>query len=516
MGRRAWEADRAAGAGPRAAARARVAPRSRRPRRVCAGVLPLAAVAPLWLACDGPRPLNLLLIVSDTLRADAIACGTDATRTPNLCALAERGVRFENAYSNASWTLPSSVALFTGNHPSEYARRQQESNAALDPIGRWFFHVDSSERLCAEALAERGYDAVGFLENGVPFEANVLQGFHAVAVDTLEQDPEALEAIADRLDFDASDERHRWLVPALRYLLDAGQRPFALLEWIRDPHAAYDPPAPQREQLDLEPERLPRPIEFYSRLGSRADPEHGILPLKRYAPRMSMYERVALKRLYLAEVASVDERVGLLLQALDLGGLRDSTLIVFTSDHGEGFGEHGLYLHANSFYGELVHVPLIIAGPGITSGRRVAEPVSHVDLMPTLRELLGVSCLRDDARGRSFRPLLTSAGGSELREHYAVDARPESGDALIEGSYKLIIQPSGEELLFDLANDPEETTNVREAHEDVARAMRTRLHRIRAENAARRMANLAAGGGDPLEDVGAKTLEQLRAIGYLE
>ena len=65
--------------------------------------------------------------------------------------------------------------------------------------------------------------------------------------------------------------------------------------------------------------------------------------------------------------------------------MRDDTLIVFTSDHGEGFGEHGLYLHANSFFSELVHVPLIIAGPGITSGKRVTEPVSHVDLMPTLR-----------------------------------------------------------------------------------------------------------------------------------
>jgi arylsulfatase len=516
MSRRVRRADRPTGERVQDACPRGAAARSRWRRGACTAALLLAAGVAPSIGCGKRSPPNLLLIVSDTLRADALACQGGAARTPNICGLAERGVLFENAYSNASWTLPSSVALFTGNHPSEYARRQEESNIELDPIGKWFFHVDSSEHLCAEALAERGYDAVGFLENGVPLESNALQGFRAVEVDKLDYDAREVQAIADRLGFDASEERHRWLVPALHYLLSAGDRPFALLEWIRDPHAVYDPPEPQRAQLDLDADQLPQPVEFYSRLGSRADPEHGVLPLKRYAPRMTMYERVALKRLYLSEVASVDERVGLLLRALDLGGLRDSTLIVFTSDHGEGFGEHGLYLHANSFYGELVHVPLIIAGPGITSGKRVAEPVSHVDLMPTLRELLGVGCLRGDARGRSFRPLLVSAKASGSHEHYAVDARPEAGDALIEGSYKLIIQPSGEELLFDLASDPEESTNVREAHEDVARAMRVRLNQIRAENAVRRKANLAAQGESQLEGVGEKTLEQLRAIGYLE
>lgn len=127
----------------------------------------------------------------------------------------------------------------------------------------------------------------------------------------------------------------------------------------------------------------------------------------------------------------------LLLRARE-GGLRDDTLIVFTSDYGEGFGEHGLYLHAKPFCSELVHVPLTIAGPGITSGKRVMEPVFHVDLMPKLRELLGVDYLRGEVRGRSFRSLPTSEGAPAPREQYTVDARPEAGDALIEGPYELI------------------------------------------------------------------------------
>jgi choline-sulfatase len=142
--------------------------------------------------------------------------------------------------------------------------------------------------------------------------------------------------------------------------------------------------------------------------------------------------------------------------------LRDDTLIVFTSDHSEGFGEHGLYLRANSFFRALVCVPLIIAGPGITSGKRATEPVSHVDLMPTLRELLGVDCLRGDARGRSFRSILTGEGAPAPRGQYAVGARPEAGDALIEGLHKLISQASGEELPFGLANDPGESRDLLE------------------------------------------------------
>jgi arylsulfatase A-like enzyme len=482
------------------------------------GATPLLALLVVQLlpgCAESPRP-NLLIIVSDTLRADALACQGGAARTPNICALAERGVLFENAYSNASWTLPSSVALFTGNYPSEYARRNRTGRAGGHSIGKWFFYVDGSERLCAEALVEADYEAVGFLENAVPLAANALQGFDVLRVDAPPAPDAGSGEVAARLGLDLADERQRRLLPALRYLLSAGEQRFALLQWIQDPHAVYDPPSQQRDQLELDASALPRPIDFYSRLGSREDSERGIVSLESYVARMSMYERVAVKSLYLAEVASVDQRVGLLLEALDRGGLRDDTLIVFTSDHGEGFGEHGLYLHANSFFSELVHVPLIIAGPGITSGKRVTEPVSHVDLMPTLRELLGIDCLRGDVRGRSFRSVLTGAGAPAPRGQYTVDARPEAGDALIEGSHKLISRVSGGELLFDLENDPGESRDLSEQRKDIAEAMRGRLHEIRVENAERRKANLELGNDELLKDASEATLEQLRAIGYVQ
>lgn len=125
--------------------------------------------------------------------------------------------------------------------------------------------------------------------------------------------------LAARLDLDIADERQ--LVPALRYPLSVANRHFALLQWIQDPHAVYDPPPQQRGQPDLDAAELPRPIDFYTRLGSRGDSEQGVISLESYVARMSMYERVAVKSLYLAEVTSVDQRVGLLLEALDRGGV---------------------------------------------------------------------------------------------------------------------------------------------------------------------------------------------------
>jgi hypothetical protein len=368
--------------------------------------------------------------------------------------------------------------MFTGNHPSEYARRNRAGRGVGHSLGKWFFYVDESERLCAEALVDAGYEAVGFLENLLPLASNALQGFDVLRLDSLEGPDVESGELAVRLGLDIADERQRRLVPALRYLLSAGTRRFALLQWIQDPHAVYDPPPQQLEQLGLDAAELSRPIDFYTRLGSREDPERGVLSLESYVAQMSMYERVAVKSLYLAEVASVDQRVGLLLKALDRGGLRDDTLIVFTSDHGEGFGD--------------------------------------VDLMPTLRELLGIDCLRGDARGRSFRSVLTGEGAPAPRGQYTVDARPEAGDALVEGSHKLISRVSGEELLFDLARDPGESRDLLDQQRDIAEAMRGRLHQIRVENVERRKANLELGKDRLLKDASETTWEQLRAIGYVQ
>jgi arylsulfatase A-like enzyme len=466
-----------------------------------------AAAAAARRASPPRGALSLLLIVSDTLRADALECYGGAARTPHLCSLARRGVLFERAYSNAPWTLPSVVSMMSGNPSSQYALPAGTGRRAIR------FRIPDQEVLLAEALAERGYDRASILENPLAGDSNTRQGFAARL-------PAARSAaqVDARLGFHDRTRRYLKLEPLLRYLMGSPQHPFFILHWFNDPHAWYSPPPRFLEPLRAEAARLPRPLEYYLRLGHPHRPRRGERNLRRELAGLSAAELAFLRRLYLAEVESVDERVGYLLRALELSGRDRDTLVVVTSDHGEGFGEHGSYLHGETFYDELLHVPLLMAGPGVSSGLRVDTPVSHLDLMPTLADLLGVRCLESPA-GQSLAPLLRGELTAALRDRdlYVVSPlRDEETDALIAGRYKLIAAQEDRALeLYDLIADAGETRNLAAARPDVATAMLRRLRQWRKLNEERRQQTLARTGvPSPAEED--ETLQQLKALGYVE
>ncbi len=451
---------------------------------------------------------SILFVVSDTLRADALACYGGAARTPNICGLAERGALFERSYSNGPWTLPSAVAMASGNPSSQYALPMRAGSE--QPIR---FQIPDAEVLLAEALGEHGYDRISMLENPLAGQSNNRQGFAP-------RPPAGRMAaeIDPGLGFDDSIRRNRKLVPALRYLRGAGERPFFLTVWINDPHAYYSPPPKYLAGLQEEARSLPRPLAFYLRLGHANRPEAGEHKLRDVLPSLSADELRFLKKLYLAEVESVDERVGYLLRALELAGRASDTVVVFTSDHGEGFGEHGSYLHGETFYDELLHVPLLIAGPGIRGGQRIETPVSHVDLMPTLAEITDVECL-ERPLGRSLTPLLRGERPAELveRDHYIVSPlRDEGVDALIRGRYKLIAAHEDRKLeLYDLIADPGETQNLAAGREEVAHDLLRAMRLLRKTNEERHLETLARVGV-PSEADDEETLRQLKALGYVD
>ncbi len=460
----------------------------------------------------GPPSHNLLLIVSDTLRADAIQCYGGRARTPGICSLAERGVLFENAYSNAPWTLPSSVAMFTGDYPAAYARAGFGRGARTDRDS--FFHVFDQEILLAEALRARGYEAVHYVETGVAPMSNAFQGFASREVDS----GEAVRAIESELPGilqQLGEIRHQTVVETLKLLLDIeeGQR-FFLLLWINDPHAVYAPANGFRQELH-DPD-LPHPLSYYMGLGYRDQPDSGKRKLRAVQSTLGAVEVDLLNALYHREVETVDIRVGLVLEALDRLGLSDETIVAFTSDHGEAFGEHGTFLHGEHFYDELVHVPLILSGPGIEKGRRIKSNVSHVDLMPTLRNLMGVDCL-DDIPGQSLVPLLSGSGSpDDERFHYIGSPfRLQDSDAVIYREYKLIANGS-ELLLFDRSTDPGEQVDVSDQRVEIRNKMHRALKRIRSETEARRQANLHHRDLEMLRRIDQSTKEKLRALGYAD
>ena len=421
---------------------------------------------------------------------------------------------FEHAYSNGSWTLPASVALLTGKYASVFARVGTELADKND-----FFFVPPQEALLAERLVARGYQTVAFLENEMALKPHSFQGFDVRGLQDLAQLRRDFGALALERGIDVSDYRYLQLLPALHYLLEEARESFFAVAWIMDPHAVYHPPQRFAATLEIDPSRLPHPLDYYTRIAPRADEKRGLLDGNALAPGLSQAELEAMRALYDKEIESVDERVGLLLEALEQRGLRERTFVVFTSDHGEGFREHGKIFHADPwFYQEFVRVPLLVAGPGIPAGRRVARAVSHVDLVPTLQELLGVDGL-EGLQGASLRGrLLDGVDPVAERVQYAVGSGTSRGagtGALVDGRYKLVLQPGGNEL-YDLESDPGERRNLAALEPERVRALEQRAAALASENDARRLALGPLGDPEALRRTGAETRDELRALGYAE
>jgi len=471
-----------------------------------------AAVLPAVFACSGhdPRP-NVILIVSDTLRTDAIDCERRAKATPSLCALADRGVRFEAAYAGAPWTFPSVVTIFTGNHASTYGQPPTRANADGDePTLR----VPDEEVLLAEELRARGYDAARFIEAGVGTFNNVFQGLPEPDFDP-EQTLRALALDAPPNAESAALNRYPMFLGALQYLSRVpADRPFFLVVWIRDPHAPYDPPPKYLNGLLSTRVPYPQTIGYYTHLGHWNRPDLGLRKLREEAPYEPL-ELALLQRLYRLEVESVDERVGILLERLRFRGFENDTIIAFTSDHGEEFMEHGRFLHGHTLYEEQLRVPLILAGPGIPRGAVLRARVSHLDLMPTLRDLLRIDSVTD-VQGRSLLPLLAEGSAKHDRVIFAGSAlNPRVGVALIENRFKLIVSTSGDAELYDLGRDPLEQTNIATDRPGIVARMRPKLEAVRVENAERLRVNLALSGEYALRESAERTRAQLEELGYL-
>ena len=478
-----------------------------------AAALALLLSSALLLAagCGEAPARNVLLIVSDTLRADALDCYGGPARTPHICDLAERGVRFERARSNGPWTLPSSVSLFTGQYASEHGHEARGDAATA------FYYVAEEEELLAEQLKARGYTTRAYIENQLARSTNALQGFDVVELHELAlHDPLGIGA---RFDLDVSVRRELRMLPVIVSLMQDPPVPFFTVQWIMDPHAIYSPPQRFFSRIRVDRSRLPRKLSWYSRLEASGDSARDTRDLSAAVESFSAYEHEMLRALYHREVESVDHRVGALLAALEAGGAADDTLVIFTADHGEGFGEHGRFLHAGKWlYDEFLRIPLIVAGPGVPGGRVSSLPVSLVDLVPTLREWLGLPASAHE-RGRSLAGLLRGDSAPDDgtdRAPYAVDRSVDGVyDALIVGRYKAIGRGDRTEI-YDLEADPGERHDLASERPELATRLRARIDDRRADDDERRRDNVRLAPSDVLDEASRATLEQLRALGYVD
>jgi arylsulfatase A-like enzyme len=449
--------------------------------RLAPCVLLLAAAC----ASFGPeRPPNVLLVVVDTLRADRVGfAGSRRGLTPFLDRLAATGTVFERAYATTSWTLPSVASLFTSRYALQHG------------VVRFRSPLAEAERTLAEALAARGFAGAGLSANFLIAEGlGFGQGFDHWQV----------------LVGDLSPAGHPYagageLREAALAWLDGPSRPpgapaFLYLHFM-EPHSPYAPPEPFRSRF----------------LPPGADPEQVRLAEERIralrVDAISAEQAEILAALYDAEVAALDRELETVFAELAARGFLDRAVVVVTADHGEEFREHGGLVHGRSLFEEVVRVPLLVVAPDRPGGRVVQEPVSLVDVAPTLLALLGLPP-EPGFEGRSLVPLIdgeTREPAPVLLELAAnVDAAADlrvHALGIVRGDLKLVLDPAHGGALFDLRGDPGERSPADPAGSAAAVALRDELEAARG-----RLLRRGAGAAVPL---GEELLRQLRALGYL-
>lgn len=402
---------------------------------------------------------NVLLIVLDTVRADALGgYGAAGDPTPRLDALARQGVLFEQAVSTASWTLPATASLMTGRLPSELS-------------ADWLTPLDAQQYTLAEMLRDNGYATAGFVGNYkyATAETGLARGFaHYDAHSHSPAEFAACTAVGRALFFSrilpnlgcyADPVRRTAREINDRYLHWATQHPgrphFAFLNYL-DVHDPYAAPAPFNRHAPSGPE------------------ERALLRFWWFLQRDSLTsdEATLARDAYADCVRYLDHEIGRLIDALEARGVLDNTLIIVTADHGEHFGEHDLWLHGNSLYEPLVHVPLMVIAPGrAPDGLRISQPVSTADVGATVQDVLRLSS--GNLPGRSLAGVWN---GAEIEPRPAVSevltppitppcqgASPIFRGAMRAvrlGGLKLICNEDGGEELFDLAADPSESQNL--------------------------------------------------------
>jgi arylsulfatase A-like enzyme len=433
---------------------------------------------------------SIVLVSIDSLRADALGCGGSARDTsPFLDELAARGVRFANAISTTSWTLPAHAALFTGLWDSTHGL------------------VDNGQQLAdehltlAELLRGLGYETAGFY--GGPYlhpTFGLSQGFeHWTSCMSSETDAQGArrEARSPRSVAHADVTGPRTRAAVARWAAGA-RTPFFLFVHLWDVHFDYLPPPEYVERFDPGYEG---PVDGHDVMGPlvRAD-----------SPARDIAH---LRALYDAEVRFTDDVLRGICGDLEARGLLANTFVIVAADHGEEFFEHQGKGHQRTLYDEVVRVPLIVAGPGVVAGRVVAEQVRLIDLFPTIAGLVGMQEPLA-VQGRDLGPFLRGEGGvgADALLEILVDARRVRGLRTARNTKILYGEKTGEGELYDLEIDRGELHPRRAG----APGWEPALEALRRSTAsAKRFGELLGARPAGVAHVPEDVLRRLRELGYL-
>ena len=439
---------------------------------------------------------NILFIIIDALRARNLGCyGYSKPTSPNIDKIARGGVLFENAYSCINSTDPSLTTIFSGKYPlshgiighavfhvrttpqeqiqefnrtrikllPEVLRSSDYTTLAIDWLGRWH---------------QRGYDYYSGLEDTATVHhiKYVPKKFTEALIILGRLRSHLLARQQDRLNATVLTNR------AINLIKDNSSKDFFLFIHYWDTHTPYNPPKHYVKHIYEEA----KGIEIKEILKDINNPEWRKY-LHQCTKRVKATSEIIAR--YNGAIAFVDSEIGKLMEALDKYGLLDQTLVILTSDHGESLMEHGIFFDHHGLYEETIHVPLIFRYPKeLPQNKRISAFVQHVDLAPTILDLLGIG-VDNGFDGRSIIPLISNKVEQLRTAIYVEEAHTQRKRAIRTKDYKYICSLSrkdaicrycgythgGVEELYDLNEDPTEILNIAEKRPKVLNELKKQL-----------------------------------------
>ncbi len=391
---------------------------------------------------EDPALRGAIVYLVDTLRADHLSCyGYERETSPGIDAFASTGIRFDHCLSQSTWTKPSTASVLTGLYPAQHGANKEGSSilVAVDTL--------------AERLVENDIKTAGFYANNWLHPKNGLnQGFETW--EFVDRDVEArTREVVDR---------------GLAFLDSLEDERFFLYLHVVDPHAPYDPPPPYDKRFGADYQGT---IDGHYALEDRS---LSLVDL----PEEDLQHLVDL---YDGEIAFTDSEFARFLAQVEARGLSEETLVVFTADHGEEFGEHGGWRHNPQMFDEVVRVPLIVRRPGAPAGLVHDGLAQQIDIAPTVLSAFGLPA-DEDLPGRDL--VLRALTGDELVFGLSeVDSGGWYRKGVVAGKRKYLRAwaPTKSEQLYDLATDPDETTNLLTSDPTLADAHRDYLDRFLSE-----------------------------------
>jgi arylsulfatase A-like enzyme len=460
------------------------------------------------------RPHGVIVIQADTLRPDHLdAYGYTRPTAPVVKRLAAEGVLFRNYTAQATWTKVSTTSLMTSLYPSSHG------------VVNFSDHLPAAANTMAESFRTAGYATLSF--SSVLFTGqftNLHQGFEELHEDA---------SVSAR----GSSKTAREFVDRFGAWLEAHpDTPFFTYLHVFDPHDPYEPNRPydttwadpahkdeHQRQLTEVRKVIQEPLLRLFGMPSRDDlKKAGFDPQKFVDHDKDWYD---------GSIRGMDVEIGRLMETLRQIGVDRQTLVVFLSDHGEEFHDHGRMFHGQTVYGELTQVPLIARWPaGLAAGRVVDEVVQSIDVMPTLLELSHIQpppglqgqsfvpLLLADAAGRSWtkRPAISEKNLTDPRGGAAPPPHDTESYAIVDGTWKLVhntVRPRGEPEfeLYDFVHDPLNMNDVAGANPEVVPRLAKALAGWKEMVSAARL----KPDTEAAKTLTPEQLQRLRSLGYV-